>query len=144
MKIEGEGSAGGRPVEEHLLAWQSSPTRGRVRAVDSVQQSLLLSLVLGEAVLQCQEVLQCQDVSEAPERLVKMQIAATPPLVSDGVGLGEVLGFAFLASSQVVSMQLVQGLCFDVGLVHCVCPDSLPGEGIPSPPIQCLFCIPGT
>ena len=138
MKIEGEGSAGGRTVEEHLLSWQSSPARGRVRAVDSVQQSLLLPLVLGEAVLQC------QDVSEAPERLVKMQIAATPPLVSDGVGLGEVLGFAFLACSQVVSMQLVQGLCFDVALVQCVCPDSLPGEGAPSPPIQCLFCIPRT
>lgn len=39
---------------------QASLTRGGVGAVDSVQQSLHLPLVLGESFLQCQEV------SEAP------------------------------------------------------------------------------
>ena len=59
------------------------------------------------------------------------------------VSLGEVLEFAFLASSQAVLMLLVRGLYIVVGLIHSVCPDSLPGESSPSLPIQFLFCTPG-
>lgn len=58
------------------------------------------------------------------------------------MGLGGVLEFAFLASFWMVLVPLGQGPYFDVGLIHCVCPDLPTGESAPSPPVRFLFWIP--